>query len=251
MKPSHLLLATALATALPALAAEPPPGAPRPAGAFRIFKPDGSTLLQQGTLGATGPQATLTVDTSNAIAAANGRCAFNVKYDEIAGAAASQTTNRLYANDQLVAQNTQIDLAAGVVKTIWTQPYLFAGVNNVKVVINAESATPIAGWIRVNVTGGCGAKPSTAPVYVKVGTSDWGQLLVAWGYSNYAVNGLKGKGYARYADLVKLNADLTAAIAARQVEIGAFNALIARWNAFVNDPDFRRLMKDVKPGDPK
>jgi hypothetical protein len=300
MKPSLLLLSAAMAACLPALAAEPPPGTPRPAGPFRVFKPDGSTLLQQGQLMGSGALATLTVDASNAIAAGNGRCAFTVKYDEVATAAASKTTNRLYSNDQLVAQNSQIDLAAGVVKTIWTQPYLFAGANNVKVLINADSTTPVTGWIRVNVTGSCGgaaapapapalppappapptppatgdarpgsgdAKPPAPPaptstssgssgkpvasVSVKVGMPDWGNLLVAYGYSNFAVNGLKTRGYARYAELVKLNADLTAAIASRAVELGAFNALIARWNSFVNDADFRRLMKDIKPGDPK
>jgi len=65
------------------------------------------------------------------------------------------------------------------------------------------------------------------------GSAEWNNLNTAWGYSNYAVTQLKGKGYARYEELVKLNADLTAVINAKSVEQSAYNALMVRWNSFV------------------
>ena len=262
----------------------------RATGNFRFVKPDGSTVIAQAALAVGGSAlAVINIDGAAAIAQGNGRCAFNVKYDEIANAAAAGTTNRLYSNDTLVAQNTKIELAANVVKSIWTQPYLFAGANNVKVVVNAEGAAPSIGWVRVNVFGKCGGvttptsdgtppasppaasvpgaeapkppvtapvtppttapvtPPVTAPVTFGPGSGDWNNLVTAMGYSNYGVTQLKGKGYARYDELAKLNVELVAAVAAGKIERSAYNALIVRWNSFVNDKAFREAMAAIVP----
>ena len=250
--------------------------APQVVGLFRIVKPDGATVIQQAPISVGGSTVNLiTVAASDAFLTSGGKCAFNVKYDELATAAATNTTNRLYANDALIAQNTKIDLVANVLKSVLTQPYLSAGQNNVKIVVNADSATPSIGWVRVNVTGSCspapapqakdgGTKPAAAPASAPVpekkvappppppvkfapGSAEWNTLNNAWGYSNYAVTQLKGKGYARYADLVKLNADLTAVINAKTVEQGACNALITRWNSFVTEKAFLAAMAAVTP----
>lgn len=243
---------------------------PQAAEAFRIVKPDGSTLIAQGAMGSSvASGAPINVSDKDAFVTSGGKCAFNVKYDEVSGKAVLGTTNRLYSNDKLIAQNTKIDLAAGVLKTIWTQPYLDAGVNNVRVVVNAENATPSTKWIRINVAGTCGAaavpKPATpvtppvvtppvakptppapvtpppAVVYVP-GSAQWNNLNVMWGYSNYAVTQLKTANYPRYADLVRLNAAITSAINAKKVEQGAYNSMATSWNSFVTEPKFAALM---------
>ncbi len=253
MKASTLtLLLTGLAAATQAPAAEP---VAQPNALFRVFKADGSTLVGQAVIAAGGGMATIHVRQADALVAANGRCAFNVKYDEVSPAALHGTTNRLYSNDTLVAQNTGIDLTPGVLRTIWTQPYLFAGANNVKVVLNADGAKPTVGWVRINVDGACQAtppapKPAPAPPPVLPGSGDWAQLYNAWGYSNYATTQLKGKGYARYADLVTVNAALKAAVDAKKAERAAYDALMARWNAIANDPVFKALMAAVVPPAP-
>jgi len=250
----------------PAPAAAPAP-APQVNAMFRVLKADGSTVIGQALITPQGSTAmqTLNVRQVDAIAMANGRCAFNVKYDEISSAAADNTTNRLYSNDTLVAQNTGIALQAGVLRTIWTQPYLYAGTNNVKVVLNADSAHPVTEWVRVNVDGTCGAAPAPAPAAsapapaptakppapapvpapvrtISPGSGDWNNLYTAWGYSNYAVTQLKGKGYSGYDALVKVNADLGAVVAAGKVGADAYAALMARWNAIVNDAKFKAAM---------
>ena len=238
---------------------------------FRVLKPDGTTVLGQAAISpGGGAMATINVKASDALVAANGKCAFNVKYDEVSSKALTGTTNRLYSNDTLIAQNTAIDLQAGVMRTIWTQPYFSAGQNNVKVVINATAANPSVGWVRVNVDGTCKAEapkpvpapapapapaPRPAPEPVKMivpGSSDWNTLNTAWGYSNYATTQLKGKGYARYNDLAKLNADLTAVVNAKKVSQADYTSLMARWNALANSADFRAAMAKVTPsGDRK
>jgi|GEM_PF-1993234 len=317
MKSSSLFVISALAAAVSSFAAEPgsvtrpttPPVPPAPppvnaapgtgpqvSGVFRFVKPDGMNVITQDVI-STGTSAitTLTMSGADAISSGSGRCAFNVKYDEISSVVATNTTNRLYSNDALIAQNTKLDLEPNKLKTVWTQPYLFAGLNNIRIVINADGAKPSTGWIRVNVTGSCGgvtapapapapkppeppkattpslattppattqsktpeppktttsppaappkatepAKPTTPPmstppktpeppkpatdpkvstpptgttppvtpkppVVVEVkyapGSSQWTQLYTAYGYSNYGVTQLKGKGYPRYTD---------------------------------------------------
>lgn len=305
MKSNVLFLITALAAAVSSHAAESggvtKPAAPSPApapvtavpgtgpqitGLFRFVKANGMDVITQGAIyTGTGTMATLTMSGADAISSGAGRCAFNVKYDEISSIAASNTTNRLYANDNLIAQNTKLDLEANKLKTVWTQPYLYAGLNNVKIVINADGAKPSTGWIRVNVTGSCGgvtapvAAPAPAPapaskteppksttpdpkVAVKPpvvaevkyapGSSQWNELNTAWGYSNYAVTQLKGKGYARYAELVQINTSLTAVINAKTVTQASYTDLMARWNSFVNDPAFKKAMAAIVPsGDGK
>ena len=257
---SPLTLLAALLAAFSAHAAEP---AAQVDALFRVLKADGATVLGQVLVTpGLGSTSGLTIKQSDAIAAADGRCAFNVKYDEVASAALKDSTNRLYGNDTLIAQNTHIDLQARTLRTVWTQAYLFAGVNNVKVVLNADSPKPTVGWLRIVVDGSCGAPakatapspvasqpapaPTPAPVKFSVpGSGDWNKLYTAFGYSNYATTQLKGKGYARYADLVKLNADLSAVVAAQRVEPTAFAALMARWNGFANDAAFKAAMAAI------
>jgi hypothetical protein len=242
-----LLAAAAHATDAPA---------PQVNALFRVLKADGVTVLGQAVIAASGSPATTTINVrqADALVAANGRCAFNVKYDEVSSVSAKATVNRLYSNDTLVAQNTGIDLQAGVLRSIMTQPYLMAGVNNVKVVLNADGASPSTRWVRINVDGTCKAatatppaKPPAAPA-ITPPSAQWNALYNAWGYSNYGVTQLKGKGYARYGDLVRVNADLTAAANAKRIEAAAYNDVMARWNAIAADPAFKALMAAIVPG---
>lgn len=241
---------------------------PQVTGLFRIVKPDGATVIAQTPVGVGSSVINvINVATTDAFLTSGGKCAFNVKYDEVSGVAASNTTNRLFRNDTLIAQNTKIDLAANVLKTIWTQPYLVPGQNNVKIVINADSATPSVGWVRVNVSGTCGATPSappkteppkteppktTPPALAPVprftpGSAEWNNLTNAFGYSNYGVTQLKGKNFARYSELVKLNADVTVVFNAKVADQPTYNALMSRWNSFVMDPAFQAAMKAIVP----
>lgn len=256
-------------------------------GQVRLVKSDGKTVLAQaapllvtaaGT--ATGKLPEITVSDKDAFLSALGRCAFNLQYDEVSATAVAGSTNRLYGNDALIAQNTQIALTPKVVRTIWTQPYLVAGTNNVRIVINADSAAPSTGWVRITVTGSCGKattpapapapspapapKPEPAPapkpapspaptpapapvVYIQPGSGDWNTLNNAWGYSNYAVTQLKGKGYARYDELVKLNTAITSAITAKKIASGDYAALMTAWNALQADPAFKAAMAAIVP----
>jgi hypothetical protein len=258
----------------------PLPVGPAVTGLFRIVKPDGNTVIVQTPISVGGNAINvINVATTDAFLTSGGKCAFNVKYDEVSGVAATGTTNRLFSNDALIAQNTKIDLVANALKTIWTQSYLVPGVNNVKVVVNAESSKPSTGWVRVYVAGTCAAAPTTPPVTSKEppkaeppkttppkteppkttvtppvvpkfgpGTSEWNNFYIAFGYSNYGVTQLKGKGFARYADLVKLNADITVFVNAKLVDQTNYNALMTRWNSFVVDPAFKAAMAATVPG---
>jgi hypothetical protein len=283
---------------------------------FRIVRPDGVTVIQQGQLSAIVLNA-IDVSDQDAFLVSGGRCAFNVKYDETSAVAVTGTTNRLYSNDKLIAQNTRIDLAAGGTRTIWTQPYLAPGANNVRVVVNADGAQPSTRWIRVNVAGSCGAAPAAGapaantapatntvsststttskpgegekhgtttpapapaptpvpakqggdarpasppatPIAVPVpvvrytpGTPQWNNLNLAWGYSNFATKQLMNAGYARYAELARLNAAITAAINAKTVDKATYDSLLASWNTFVNEDKFKQLMAAVLPGSDK
>jgi hypothetical protein len=244
-----LLLLSLAAAGGAAWSAEPTPTI---TGLFRVVKTDGSTVLGQAVIAAAGTtMGKITVSESDALVKSNGRCAFNIKYDEVSNTALTGTVNRFYSNDALVAQNTSIDLQARVARTFITQPYLVAGQNNVRVVLNATGAKPTTGWVQVNVTGTCKASvaPPPPPVPAVVpGSAAWNALYNAWGYSNYGTTQLKGKGYARYADLVKLNADLTAVVNAKKVEQTAYNELMTRWNSIANDAAFKALMAKVVPG---
>jgi len=80
------------------------------------------------------------------------------------------------------------------------------------------------------------------------GSAQWNQLYTAFGYSNYGVTQLKGKGYARYDELAKLNAAITQVVNAKTVTQSVFNELMARWNSFLNDPKFVAAMKSAVPG---
>lgn len=240
-------------------------------GLVRIVKSDGKTVVAQAAPmlvapngAASGKLPEITISEKDAFLSSLGRCAFNFQYDEVSATAVATSTNRIYSNDTLIAQNTQIALTPKVVKTVWTQPYLLAGANNVKVVINAESAAPSMGWVRINVTGTCG-KPAAAPapapvvkppapapapapvVYIQPGSGDWNNLNTAWGYSNYAVTQLKGKGYAKYDDVVRLNAALTNAINAKKVTTGEYASLMAAWNVLQADAAFKAAMAAIVP----
>jgi len=244
-------------------------------GFVRIVKSDGKTVVAQAApLLVTSSMTTsklpeITVSDKDAFMSALGRCAFNLQYDEVSATAVASSTNRLYGNDTLIAQNTQIALAPKVVKTIWTQPYLVAGANNVKIVVNAESGAPSTGWVRINVAGTCGKAaatpapppapapvaapkpaptPAPAPVaYIQPGSGDWNNLNTAWGYSNYAVTQLKGKGYAKYDEVVRLNAALTAAINAKKISTADYATLMAAWNALNADAAFKAAMAAIVP----
>lgn len=259
--PLLLLLSLAVACSA-AWSAEPTPTI---TGLFRVVKTDGSTVLGQAVIAAAGtPMGKITVSEDDALVKAQGRCAFNVKYDEVSSTALKGTVNRFYSNDALVAQNSAIDLQARVARTVLTQPYLVAGQNKVRVVFNAEGAKPTTGWVQVNVTGSCGGAAAAPPATPKVepkpaptpapapavvpGSAAWNALYNAWGYSNYGSTQLKDMGYARYADLVKVNADLTAVVNAKRVEQSAYNALMGRWNSIASDPAFKALMAKVVPG---
>ena len=285
MKTHSMLLISLLAT-LPAFAADVPKGSPakppttapipmpkavlsgpQVTGLFQVLKADGTTVVQQAVVSpGTTAIGEINVATADALVASKGRCAFNVRYNELSQLAATGTTNRLYDNDVLVALNTKIDLAANQLVTVRTQPYLVAGRNNVKLVINAESATPSIGWVRVNVSGTCGAEatppvttkppvekpPVTPPAVAKYGpgSAEWNTLYNAWGYSNYATTQLRSKGYARYADLATLNASLTTTINTKTVEKPSYDALMARWNSFTTDAAFKAAIAAILPGAP-
>lgn len=244
-------------------------------GFVRIVKSDGKTVVAQAApLIVTSNMTTsklpeITVSDKDAFMSALGRCAFNLQYDEVSATAVASSTNRLYGNDTLIAQNTQVALVPKVVKTIWTQPYLVAGANNVKIVVNAESGAPSTGWVRINVAGTCGkaaatpapppapapvAAPKPAPtpapapvVYIQPGSGDWNNLNTAWGYSNYAVTQLKGKGYAKYDEVVRLNAALTAAINAKRISTADYATLMAAWNSLNADAAFKAAMAAIVP----
>lgn len=289
-EPPKTTVTTTVTTPKPTTVAPLPTG-PQVTGLFRVVKPDGNTVIQQAPIGTgSGVINVINVATTDAFLASNGKCAFNVKYDEVSGVAATGTTNRLFSNDTLIAQNTKIDLSANVLKTIWTQPYLVPGQNNVKIVVNADSATPSVGWVRVNVSGTCGAPATTtpptttppkteppktepprteppkteppkttppvtqpAPVVPKFtpGSAEWNNLFSAFGYSNYGVTQLKGKNFARYSELVTLNTDISTVINAKVVDQPTFNALMSRWNSFVMDPAFQAALKAITPSTDK
>ena len=244
-----------LAIAAQATDAPKPIVTPQVNALFRVLKADGHTVIGQAVITA-GRMATTTiyVKQADALAAANGRCAFDVKYDEVSTVAMTGTVNRLYSNDTLVAQNSAIDLQAGVLRSVMTQPYLFPGLNNVKVMLDALGKTPTVAWVRVSVDGTCKAAAATPPKApppaappITPTSSQWQALHNAWGYSNYGVTQLKGKGYAHYDDLVHVNTDLTAAVDAKKIEAAAYDALMARWNTIANDPAFKALMAAIVP----
>ena len=284
-----LFTLTTLAAAS-AMAAEPPAtGGPRPVGQFRLIKPDGNTVLAQAAVVSSGTPNILTVAAADAFIKSNGKCAFNVKYDELSPSAATGTTNRLYDNDVLIAQNTKIDLVPNILKTIWTQVYLLAGNNNIRLAINADSSAPSLGFVKVVVTGDCGAtttappapaptpppppaptpppkppeppkppptpapppppaptpppKPPETPV-VKYGPGSvqWRSLLNASTYTARGVVVLKGKGYARYEELVTLNNFLIGLLRGNMVEKSVFDAVMLRWASFEGDPKFRAAL---------
>ena len=265
-KPATPVAATAAPGAAPQSAPAPGPVAtgPQAGPGFRIVKPDGTTVIQQATMGTSvaDPASILNVSDKDAFLTSGGKCAFNVTYDEVSPVAVTGTTNRLFSNDALVAQNTKIDLQARVVKTVWTQPYLLPGVNNVRIVVNADSAAPSTKWVKVNVSGTCAAAaqpseppkptpPATTPPKQEVkfvpGSAEWNNLNTIWGYSNYATTQLKTADYPRYADLVKLNATITTIINAKVVSQDTYNSTITAWNTFVTDPKFKALMAAVVP----
>jgi hypothetical protein len=84
-------------------------------------------------------------------------------------------------------------------------------------------------------------------VYIQPGSGDWNNLNTAWGYSNYAVTQLKGKGYAKYDTVVRLNTALTAAINAKKISAGDYTSLMAAWNALLADPAFKAAMAAIVP----
>jgi len=228
-----------------AQAAEPAPGTEINA-LMRVMKRDGSTLIAQAPVSrnlAFIP--VIRLNAADALVAANGRCAFNVKLDEVSGHALSGSVDRLYSNDTLIAQPGGINAEAGKLTTVWTQPYFYAGRNNLRVVLDADGAAPVTGWVRVEVAGTC--NPVPVVVWVKPGSGDWNALYNAWGYSNYGTKQLQGKGLGFYEELASINAALTAAVKAGRIERPAWEALMNRWNALLANPDFVAAMKAIVP----
>jgi hypothetical protein len=86
--------------------------------------------------------------------------------------------------------------------------------------------------------------PPPPPPVVKFipGSTEWINLNNAFGYSNFGVTQLKGKPFARYSELVKLNMDVTVFINAKVIDQANYNSLMARWNSFVVDPAFKAAM---------
>lgn len=241
---------------------------------FRVVKPDGSTVIQQGNMAGIGNTVnTINVSENDAFLMSGGKCAFNVKYDDVSATAVASSTNRLYSNDNPIAVNSNIALTAGVVKSIWTQPYLVGGLNNVRVVVNADGVAPSTKLIRVYVAGACGAKPATgttttpvttttpppatgsgakaptppappAPPVVNFtpGSAEWANLTTVYGYTTYAVAQLKGRNYARYTELSSLSAGISASISAKTISQSLYNGLMTSWNTFVTDPAFKTAM---------
>lgn len=262
MKFSLALVALASLASTASFAADAPKPTAQVTGLVRLVKPDGKTVIAQakpallvGT-SLSGALGEINVTDKDAFIAMLGKCAFNFQYDEVSSTAVSGSTNRIYDNDALVAINSQIALSPNVVKTVWTQPYLKAGRNVVRVVVNADSAAPSTGLVVINVAGTCGATAAPAPTpaptpapapTIQPGSADWNNLYTAWGYSNYAVTQLKGKGYKGYDDLVKLNAAFTAAVNAKKIGTADYAELMKRWNALTTDPAFKAAMAAITP----
>src|SRR5262249_29210962 len=94
--PLSLLVGAACASAVEPLAAT----GPQVTGSLRIVKSDGATVIAEAPIAPAGtPMKTLKLSASDAFLSLAGKCAFNVKYDEISATAASNTTNRIYSND--------------------------------------------------------------------------------------------------------------------------------------------------------
>jgi hypothetical protein len=166
MKFAHTLPALLLAASA-AQAAEPVPGTEINA-LLRVMKKDGSTLVAQAPVSRNlSAIPVIRLSAANALVAANGRCAFNLKIDQVSGHALSGSVDRLYSNDTLVAQPGGISAEAGKLTTVWTQPYFYAGSNNLRVVLDADGAAPVTGWVRVEVAGDCNAVPTV--VWVRPG----------------------------------------------------------------------------------
>lgn len=246
MTKTALTLLPLLLAASAAMATEPLPGTEINA-LLRVMKKDGSTLIAQAPVSrALSATPVIRLSAADALVAANGRCAFNVKLDEVSGHALSGSVDRLYSNDTLVAQAGGLQVAAGTVTTVWTQPYLFAGTNHLRVVLDANGAAPVTGWLQVEVAGDCRAAP--AVVWIQPGSGDWNALANAWGYSNYGSKQLKGKGYAFYGELVSINAALGAAVSAGRIEQAAWRSLGERWRTLLAKPEFQAAMKAIVPG---
>ncbi len=250
------LAALASIPASAAFAAEPPPSSSAPiVGIVRLLKADGASVAGQAIV-APGTLPQVGVRAADAVRFADGRCVFNLKIDEVSPVARSATVTRLYAHDALIASVGRLDLAARTLKSFVVQPALPTGLNHVKFVFDAESAKPTVAWVQVRVDGPCVAPPPPAPTPasapppppVKPGSGDWNALFNAYGYSNYAVHGLAGKGFGGYDELVSVNAGLVAAVKAGSIGREAWQKLMARWNAIAGNADFKAAMAKVVPG---
>ena len=108
--------------------------------------------------------------------------------------------------------------------------------------------------VKVVVDGHCEATTATSepppapkPPPILPGSGDWNRLYTAWGSSNYARKQPDGKGYARYADVVKLNNDLGAVVKAGRVEAAAYAELMKRWDVLTADAGFKAAMAAIVP----
>ena len=70
----------------------------------------------------------------------------------------------------------------------------------------------------------------------------WRNLLNASTYTARGVVVLKGKGYARYEELVTLNNFLIGLLRGNIVEKSVYDAVMLRWASFEGDPKFRAAL---------
>jgi hypothetical protein len=122
-----------------AAAVAPPPPAPK----ADLLSQKGAAL--GGAIGGKGSHTvawggTVTLHAADAILASNGKCAFNIMYDLAnAGAApAGGFANQLLAGTSIVSQQTIASLAKGKSMLVMTQAYLVPGVNNVRLLVDAN-----------------------------------------------------------------------------------------------------------------
>jgi hypothetical protein len=132
----------------------------------------------------------LTLTDAGALLLSNGNCAFNIEYVMVnAGPGATQPAfaNRLRSGAVLVSVQTNLTLAAGETRTIWTQGYLAPGVHTLTLTLDdggnvAESdETNNTYSAQVEVKGPCGKPASNLADITAKGSITIGGQTAAWG----------------------------------------------------------------------
>jgi hypothetical protein len=115
--------------------------APAPAP---VTKPDlvaGKGIVVGGKSAAWG--GTIALKTADTFLQSNGKCAVNIFYDVANTGNANASTafvNRLYSGNTLISQQSGLSVDAGKTKTINTQAYIVPGMNQLRLVIDADNA---------------------------------------------------------------------------------------------------------------